>query len=406
MLRQNARPRRKDQQRMPPAQQPPQFPAPAQSLETAIVQEALQLGFIRVGFVPVEPLNQAGEALTRWLDNRYHGNMGYLAGAERSSPASLLPEARTLIVVALPHGRPTEPRRQLPLVGQVASYAQGGDYHFVLKEKLRTLAVRCSELSGCEVISRPCVDTAPLLEREVARRGGLGFTAKSTMTIIPGVGTHVLLGELLVDLNLTPTAAPVSQGCGKCTACLDACPTRAFVDAYTLDARRCISYLTIELQGTIPRELRTGIGSWVFGCDICQDVCPFNHSRRQKPCAPELKAQSGYDALDLIKLLTLTSSGYRRLVKGNAMRRVSRPRLQRNAAVALGNSKEEQAVAPLISTLTTSRWPLVRSHCAWALGELQFPSALSGLTRAHSMETNGEVLEEIEFSLSRYNSDT
>lgn len=379
------------------------MPPPQQPLEKAIVSEALRLGFVRVGFVPVEPLVPARKALERWLGEGFHGEMGYLAGVDRASPESLLPQARTLIVVALPHGRPASEvgHRQLPLTGQIASYAQGGDYHAVLKQKLRLLADHCSELVGRNILARPCVDTAPLLEREVARRGGLGFTAKSTMTIIPGVGTHVLLGELLVDLELSPSTA-LNQGCGRCTSCLDACPTGAFVDAYTLDARRCVSYLTIELRDSIPRELRAGIGTWVFGCDICQDVCPFNHSRRPKPCAPELETQKGYDYPDLLALLTLTSSGYRKLVKGNAMRRVSRPRLQRNAAVALGNCKDPAAIVPLATALQSSRWPLVRSHCAWALGELQFSQALPPLEAALASELEPTVIEEIEFSIKRY----
>ncbi len=261
-------------------------PDPAR-LAHAIREAALALGFARVGFCPIEPFTEATRALESWLARGHHGEMTFMAGSSRGDPRELLSPAQTLVVVALPYGRGAPGSAELSPVPSrptalVARYARGEDYHGVMKERLRLLADRCAELVGRPVIARPCVDTAPLLEREAARRAGLGFTAKNTMVIAPGLGSYVLLGELLLDLEVAPSA-PVAAGCGSCRTCLDACPTGAFLDAYTLDARRCISYLTIELRGPIPRELRPAIGRWVFGCDVCQEVCPHNRSAKPRP---------------------------------------------------------------------------------------------------------------------------
>jgi epoxyqueuosine reductase len=379
---------------------------PAQSaLGDAIRDAAIGLGFARVGFCPVEPFESAARALDDWLRQGLHGEMGYLAGEARHEPQRLLPEARTLIVVAMAYGADSpessaSPERRLPLTGQIARYARGADYHSVLKERLRLLADRCAELTGRSVLARPCVDSAPLLEREAARRAGIGFTAKSTLTIAPGLGSYVLLGELLIDLELAPDQ-PLARGCGSCTTCLVACPTSAFVDAYTLDARRCISYLTIELKGPIPRALRPLIGRWVFGCDVCQEVCPFNQSRRPRPTEPGLAPHARLTEPELVSLLELSASGYRRFVKRSALRRIGRVQLQRNAAVALGNSGRAEAAAPLGRSLAENPSALVRGHAAWALGRLPGQAAPELLRAQRARERESSVLEEIGLALSQ-----
>jgi epoxyqueuosine reductase len=353
------------------------------------------LGFCRIGFCAIEPFGRAAETLAAWLKQGNHGEMDYLAGGPRNQPRALLTQARSLIVVALPHPRGlTNGLRPVALTGRVARYAQGADYHHVLKERLRQLADACATLCGRPVLARPCVDTAPLLEREAARRSGLGFTGKSTMTIVPGFGSYVLLGELLLDIDL-PASTPMAQQCGRCTACLDACPTGAFVDAFTLDARRCISYLTIELRGPIPRALRPGIGRWVFGCDICQEVCPFNHSRKTPAGDTALAGRPQLDAPDLKRLLEISASDHRRLVADSALRRVSRRRLQRNAAVALGNTGAAEAIEPLVRALSQNPSALVRAHCAWALGRLGGNAALQALEQRARDEPDAGVQEEI-----------
>ncbi|HEY6555619.1 MAG TPA: tRNA epoxyqueuosine(34) reductase QueG [Polyangiaceae bacterium] len=375
-------------------------PAPGE-LAALIRDAALALGFVRVGFTPVESFESAREALRTWLARDFHGEMAYLAsGPDRANAHQLLAAARTLIVVALPYPRPTplaQLGRKSSLSAEFAHYAHGADYHVVIKDKLRQLADACADAAGRSVLARACVDTAPLLEREAAARAGVGFAAKSTMTIVPGIGTHVLLGELLVDLEVAPDAR-LEPRCGDCTACLDACPTGAFVSAHVLDARRCIAYLTIELKGAIPRELRALIGNRVFGCDVCQAVCPFNAGKGAERCAPELTTRPEIEAIDLVGLLELTSSGYRKLVKGSALRRTSRTQLARNAAVALGNSGSVEAVAPLIRALDTDPRPLVRGHVAWALGRLGGPGAREALERA-ARDADAAVAEEAQLAL-------
>jgi epoxyqueuosine reductase len=290
-----------------------------------------------------------------------------------------------------------------PLCGSVGRYARGEDYHLVMKRKLTALAERCEVLAGRPLRSRVCVDTAPLLEHEVARAAGLGFSGKSTLTIVPGVGTWVLLGELLLDVELPPSA-PLPQGCGSCRACLDACPTGAFVDAHVLDARRCISYLTIENQGEIPRELRAPIGTRVFGCDVCQEVCPFNASQAARTRAPELAPRPELDVIDLVGLLELGAASYRKLVKRSALRRAPRATLARNAAIALGNTRDPRAAAPLERALENDPSALVRSHAAWALGELGAAAGATGkaaLESAAHSDADPSVREEAALAMAR-----
>ena len=385
---------------------PPCEMGPMERAADSIRRAALDLGFARVGFADSGPYDEARGALEAWLEEGFHGEMQYLEGRDgRARPSLLLDEVRSVIVVALSYPRradhvPLRSSRDTSrdLTGTVAQYAVGRDYHQVFREKLALLSVRVSDILGRGVVARPCVDTAPILEREMARRAGIAFTGKSTMSIAEGVGTHFLLGALLVDVDL-PHGEPVHQGCGACTACLDACPTDAFVGDYVLDARRCISYLTIELRGPIPRDLRRPIGRRVFGCDVCQNVCPYNASPTPRSHAAELGPTEPMPDVDLVSLLELTASGYRRLVKGRALSRVSRPRLARNAAVALGNSKDARAVPPLSRALHSDRSPLVRSHAAWALGELGGPDARAALSTARDHERDPTVLEEIDEAL-------
>jgi epoxyqueuosine reductase len=385
------------------------FGPPTQSdLATRIAAAALELGFAKVGFAPVERFDEAAERLRNWLASGYHGALSYLeTGEDRADPAHLMPEAKTLVAVALSYAEPAgavplrADREGPALTGSVARYARGEDYHLVMKQKLAALAERCEELLGRPVLARACVDTAPLLEHEVARRAGLGFTAKSTLTIIPGLGSYVLLGELLLDVELPPST-PVPVGCGSCRACLDACPTGAFVGPHVLDARRCISYLTIENQGPIPRELRDKLGTRVFGCDVCQEVCPFNASSAPRPRAPELTPRSALAVVDLVALLELGAAGYRKLVRRTALRRVSRDTLARNAAVALGNTHDARAVAPLARALASHPSALVRAHAAWALGELGTLAAFARETLARAtLDPDPSVRADAELALAR-----
>jgi len=359
---------------------------------------ARELGFARAAIVPIESPRRH-DLYTSWLARGHGGEMAYLASPEhveaRADLRTLLSSARALIVVALAYGKDDPVPADRLLRGRIARYARGVDYHLVLRDRLVLLADRLAAELGRPVASRPCIDSAPVLEREWAERGGLGFVAKNTMLIAPGVGSYVVLGELLVDAELTPTApeAPAKPRCGSCRSCLDACPTHAFIDAYLLDARRCISYLTIEHQGVIPRELRAAIGTWVFGCDICQEVCPFNAGTGEPP-EPLLTARSVEHAVpDLIALAAKGANQLRQFVRRTALRRVSREVLLRNIAVALGNTGAAEAVPALVALLA-NRVPLVRVHAAWALGQLGARAILA----AHA-DDDPEVRAEIAAAL-------
>jgi epoxyqueuosine reductase len=368
-----------------------------------------ELGFVRVGFAAIDPLELGAERLSVWIQAGRHAEMDYLLEGPRHDPRRLLSEAKTLIAVALAY--PATPdlvplrasAESPPLTGIVARYARGEDYHDVMRKKLRRLADAVANLLGRPVLARHCVDTAPLLERAAAERAGLGFAAKSTMTIIPGVGSYVMLGELLVDAEIAADA-PIAQRCGSCRLCLEACPTGAIVGDHVIDARRCISYLTIESSEPIPRELRPLIGLRVFGCDICQEVCPFNATAEHKPSAPELAPRSNLNAPDLIGLLELGSARYRQLVKGSALRRTHRAQLARNAAIALGNTRDERAVIPLARAVASHTSPLVRGHAAWALGEIGEAAREHGLQVlqcASDHDADAFVREEAAFALAR-----
>jgi epoxyqueuosine reductase len=265
-----------------------------------------------------------------------------------------------------------------------------------MRDRLVALADRMARELGRAVASRPCVDSAPVLEREWAERGALGFVAKNTMVIAPGLGSYVVLGELLVDVELPATAdEPVKPRCGTCRACLDACPTRAFVDAYVLDARRCISYLTIEHRGVIPRELRAAIGGWIFGCDVCQEVCPFNAGRGEGH-DPLLAPRSVDHALpDLVALATAPTNQLRKFVRRTALRRVSRSMLLRNVAIALGNTRAPEAI-PALVRLAVHPSALVRGHAAWGLGK---HGARDELQAALISERDPGVIDELTAAL-------
>jgi len=368
-------------------------------------REAAALGFVRIGFQPVATVERH-RVYQAWLEHGYAGEMDYLArdAAQRRDPRVLAETTRTVVSVALSyaHADPVD----VPLDrllggprGTIARYARGADYHVVLKQKLRALAAAVATALGRPIDALPCVDTAPLLEREAGQGGGLGFIAKNTMLIAPGAGSFLLLGELLTDVECAP-AQPFEPRCGQCRACLDACPTGAFVDAYTLDARRCISYLTIELTGAIPRELRPLVGDRVFGCDVCQDVCPFNASASGG--APELAPRPGYGRPTLRRLLGLGAAQFRKWQKQSALRRIHRPQLLRNVCVALGNVGTADDLPSLARALDEPH-ALVRQHAAWAIGRIeartptQYGRTLLATRRA--VETDDGVREELDLAL-------
>ncbi|HEX2732399.1 MAG TPA: tRNA epoxyqueuosine(34) reductase QueG [Polyangiaceae bacterium] len=369
--------------------------APVQNVVLELQRAAKQLGAARLGIAEASDDSQASERFAAWIERGYFGEMNYLK-SPRVGPEQLLPGAKSVLVLAFSYGAELVRRP----ARSVAAYAEGPDYHHVLKLRLRALGQQCAELLGTRVRARLCVDTAPLLERRWAERAGIGFTGKSTLTVAPGLGTAFVLGELIIDQAL-PASRPVRDGCGECTACLNVCPTGAFVDAYTLDARRCIAYLTIEHKGSIAYDLRAGIGERVFGCDECQRVCPYNASRKLPKRSLDLEPES-FDEPDLVGLLTLSSSAYRKWVQGTARRRTSRAQLQRNAAIAIGNRGREADVPVLCTTLNRSAYPVVRAHVAWALGQIGGLAALDALSARISSEPDQTVQSEITRALRRF----
>ncbi len=357
----------------------------------AIRSKALGLGFEKAGIARAGAAPRA-DFLARWLGEGHEGAMGYMARdpARRTDPGLLLPGARSVVCVAKNYQSPGE-HSEDPLTGRISRYAWGDDYHDVLAERLRELQRFIEGLGGR---AKVCVDTSAVLEKPWAQAAGLGWQGKHSNLISRDRGSWLFLGELLTDLELEPDAPHERDYCGSCTRCIEVCPTRAIVAPYVVDARRCISYLTIELRGPIPRELRAGIGNLIFGCDLCQDVCPWN--RFATPTSdPQFQAREGHVTPQLIELLALTREGFQQRFKDSPVKRAKYAGFLRNVAVALGNSGDARAVGPLERALAHEE-PLVRLHAAWALGRL---GAAAALRARLPLESDPAVREEIEAAL-------
>jgi epoxyqueuosine reductase len=337
-------------------------------LEDCIKQMARALGFDLVGIAPATEADGFGR-LRDWLAQGYAGEMAYMhrQGEARRHPASILPDVRSVVMVGMNYGGEAHGLPRVGL-GRIARYARGNDYHDVLRERLnRLLTLVQAEIPGCR--GRGVVDTAPLLERDFARRAGLGWFGKNTMLLNRRQGSYFFLGALLLDLDLRPDPQHETNHCGTCTACLDACPTNAFPAPGVLDSRRCISYLTIELRSPVPEDLRTGLGDWLFGCDVCQEVCPWN---RKAPAAtePAFAPRPDLEAVDPAELLGLSEQEFRQRFRGTALTRGKRRGLLRNAALVLGNTGDERAVPALQRALGDDE-PLVREAATWALDRIR-----------------------------------
>jgi epoxyqueuosine reductase len=369
-------------------------------LTAALKVTGQRLGFDLLGIAPALPPPHA-EALDPWLTAGHAGEMAYLArnAARRVDPGEAVPGARSIVVCGV-HYRAAEPDPVLwsdPSRGQIARYAWGDDYHDILLPKLRALQTWLEQRVGRAEIGRSYVDTGPVLERPVGVMAGLGFQGKNTLLIHPRQGSWFFLGEILVDVELAYDAPQPIGGCGGCTRCLTACPTQAFVGPHVLDARRCISYLTIELKGPIPRELRPLIGNHIYGCDVCQEVCPWNARWGQFSKEPAFTPRDQIVAPALLDLITLTDEQFRTRFKGSPIKRTKRRGLLRNVAVALGNWGNPQAVPALIGALYDHE-PLVRGHAAWALGRIGGVDAQQSLGDRRVIEDDLWVCEEIDLA--------
>ena len=338
-----------------------------------------ELGFSQIGVAGVD-LSAAEPGLEAWLAAGFHGGMDYMArhGATRARPAELVPGTVSVITARmdyLPAGAPPDwaareqQRLRAPGEAVVSVYARGRDYHKVLRQRLQRLAERLAQAVG-PLGHRVFTDSAPVLEAELATRSGLGWRGKHTLVLHREGGSLFFLGEIFVDTVL-PATAPVSDHCGSCSACIGACPTGAIVAPYRLDARRCISYLTIEHGGDIPEDLRPLIGNRIYGCDDCQLACPWNKFA-QKSALPDFDPREGLDSAGLLTLLAWSEDEFLRRTEGSAIRRIGHARWQRNIAVALGNAlragqAESGTAAALQRLIDNSPSDVVRAHARWAL---------------------------------------
>jgi epoxyqueuosine reductase len=348
-----------------------------EAVKQAIQDEARRLGFILAGVTTPEPPPH-WPIFENWLRQGRHASMDYLADdrarARRADPRRILPECKSILVLAFPYSPPSPPDGGRceedageEMRGEIAAYAWGTDYHLVIPEKLKALVAFIEEQIGHLVPNRWYTDTGPILERDLAQRAGLGWIGKNTCLIHPRRGSYFLLAEILLDLDLEPDPPFVTDHCGTCTLCIEACPTQCILDDRTLDAGRCISYLTIELKEDIPIELRASLEEWVFGCDVCQMVCPWNRFAAEGDAA--LRPRPELQRPRLIRELTLTTEEFNRKFKDSPIRRAKRRGYLRNIAVALGNAGDRKAI-PALERAREDMEPMVQRHAAWALDEI------------------------------------
>ncbi|MFN8470587.1 MAG: tRNA epoxyqueuosine(34) reductase QueG [Anaerolineae bacterium] len=377
-------------------------------LKSDIVAHARSLGFDVVRVTTAQPFPETQRILEERIDAGLMDGLTWFTrerAAVAGDPHFLLPQARSIVCVGMSYlcdGEADASRPGHP-AGRIARYAWGLDYHTVFKHRLRDLHRFVEERVGAPAEARALVDTARFTDRAAAERAGLGWYGKNTNILTHEHGSWVLLGELLLDVALPPDA-PLKTHCGTCTRCLPACPTGALIGPGVLDNGRCISYLTIELRGPIPRDLRPLIGNWIFGCDLCQDVCPVN--RRRVPANhPEFLPRPHVGSSPpLIPLLRMTEEEFRERFRGSPIRRAKWAGLRRNVCVALGNSGDPSAVPPLVEALNGEP-ALVRGHAAWALGRLGGDEARAALISRADMEEDAWVREEIALALAEVGGD-
>lgn len=363
---------------------------------------AREVGFDLVAVTDAADFDTDRELAMRRIDGGLMDGLPWFTKARvarGTSPDELLTGAQSIISLGLNY-YPGTPDTASEGSGLVARYAQGRDYHRVMKRRMRRLVIALAEhpalqQADTELAARWYVDDGPMLDRAAASRAGLGWFGKNGNILNPTYGSWLLLGQIVTNLQLEPDA-PLSKTCGQCTRCIPACPTDAIVAPYVVDNRRCISYLTIEHKGAIPRELRPAMGTWVFGCDICQEVCPVN--RKAKSTSDPNFGRRDLKTLDLIELLDMDETQFRQRFAGTPLMRAKRVGMQRNACVALGNLGDAAAVPALTRALASGDM-LVSGHAAWALGRIGGAEALAALRIAVNVEPDEDVRAEIRLAL-------
>jgi epoxyqueuosine reductase len=373
----------------------------SERLRGFIDREAKQLGFDCIAVAAADSIPLARDRLATAIEAGHHGTMAWLAetAARRADPRTLWPDVRSIVMLGMNYGPDTDPLEALAQRerGILSVYAQNRDYHDVVKGKLKELAGKIAAHSGAEV--KVFVDTAPVMEKPLAAAAGLGWQGKHTNLVSREFGSWLFLGSIFTTAELTPDKAEEDH-CGSCRACLDICPTGAFPAPYRLDARRCISYLTIENKGPIPAEFREAIGNRIYGCDDCLAVCPWNKFARVASEA-KLVARNDLRSPSLAKLLALDDPGFRTMFSGSPVKRIGRDRFLRNVLIAAGNSGDASLAEPCRGVLDDAS-PLVRGAAVWAMSRLIARSALLALAAERAAaETDSHVLAEWQAATAR-----
>lgn len=371
-------------------------PREARRLLEGLAREA---GFDLFGVTGAEPLEEGGERLRAWQEAGMAADMGFMHRPVEllANPKKLQKSARSIVSLGVSYYPGEHPENEEG-GGRVARYAWGRDYHEVIKERLFRLRVELEEALGTKVKARGFTDAVPLLERSAAQRAGLGFFGRNSCLIDGDIGSYFFIADLIVDLDLEPDE-PGAGTCGRCTRCMDRCPTGAIKAPGVVDARLCISYLTIENVGEIPRELRPKVGDWAFGCDVCQEVCPYNKTKATKSRWPEFSGESGAGPyLEIEEVLGIrTDEEFGERFAGTPLTRPGRAGLLRNCCVVAGNLRSKKAVPALEECLREDSSALVRGHAAWALGEIGGSEEVLG--EAAGREADGWCLGEIRQAL-------
>ena len=344
---------------------------PAPAIEPRIARQAAALGFAACGIARADAAPLAGERLRAWIADGAHGDMIWMEARadQRAAPAALWPEVRSVISLGMSYAPAADPRRLANEggIGRISVYAQGGDYHDVVKRQLKALARWLVATAGGDL--KVFVDTAPVMEKPLAEAAGIGWQGKHTNLVSRTDGSWLFLGAIYTTLDLVPDRAG-RDACGSCDACQRACPTDAFPAPYRLDARRCISYLTIEHAGPIPHDLRAGIGNRIYGCDDCLAVCPWNKFAATARANRAFVPRAELAAPDLADLLALDDAGFRQVFAGSPIKRIGRDRMVRNACIAAGNGGDP-ALAATLDRLRSDPSPVVAEAAAWAISRLR-----------------------------------
>lgn len=373
-------------------------------LKNELKAEAQRLGFSLCGITTPDPPNHI-QQYRQWVQAGHHAAMLYLSREDsiqkRADPKLLLPEAKCVVVLGAcypPNSHDNPPPNSLQ--GQVSSYAWSDDYHSVLKEKAEYLWDWINSVAQQPTRAKICIDSAPVLERSLAWRAGLGWIGKNGCLIHPQVGSFIFLAEIFLDIPMTPDEPLVDDFCGNCHRCMDACPTHCILSNRTIDAARCISYLTIENRGDIPRDLRASLGNHVFGCDICQQVCPWNQKANSYGAKDDSLFSSQPLQLSLLEAAGMTEENFKNFYQFSPILRARYKGFLRNVTVAMGNSKDV-SIIPSLQKLVAHSNSLIRSHAAWALGQFNSNQARLSLQQAFLQEQDPVVREEIQFALTK-----